>query len=165
MALQQPVSVSVSLSVSEKRQPRVTAPGSDIHRNSSPELDLQRDVKRRCITIGILRRAQQKLAAAIAEDAVVVVAAAAHAARGVRLLRVYRIRERIREVELRGELVTGSRQRRAHFEVNVYGPALVPARIDRGERGAAGGVGELVTAEEFAASGSGAGYAGVVAVC
>src|SRR5215218_4476840 len=95
---------------------------------------IKRYVERRRVALPVLGQRKQQLVPAALEDAVFAVQLVALSLFGVRSLRVDLVCERIVEVELRRELVTlfgfGAA---ADLEVDVDGPALVPAGIDRRE--------------------------------
>ena len=64
---------------------------------------------------------------------------------------MHRAGQRFGKEELRGELVRLRRSRKeAKLEMRMYGAARVPARIHRDELREAGGIGDLLTAQELA---------------
>src|ERR687897_856814 len=95
---------------------------------------IERDVERSRVAFPARGEREQQFVSAASEDAVFAVPQVALPLIGVRALRVDLVCEGVVEVELGGELVTLLGPRAvADRKVDVDGPALVPAGVDRRE--------------------------------
>lgn len=106
---------------------------------------LQADRERCRIAVGRCRWSQHESIAATAENPIMLISRGALSIRGIGRISMNTICQSIVEVQLRRELEAPLGHRRgANLEMNVYGPACIPAWVYSDEPSLAARVGYLI---------------------